>query len=204
MAGEDLLVGTGLLSWRSEQRDQLGKACLAGIGEDRRDLKDRQDHAKEQGRRGDTDSDEPLHGWGPSLCPRQDRQSPARARGYTLMARESTISKALSYGGGSPFAMAIGQALRNARRRRRFTQAQLGAPFSGAFVSRVEKGDALPSLPALAFLLRRLDLTLGEFFEDVAIREGHLVVRAQAEERGTPERVSARPRPIPRAIRRAD
>ena len=82
--------------------------------------------------------------------------------------RESTISKQGGWGAGSPFAQAVGAALRAERRQRHWSQRDLAGHFSTAFVSRVEAGDAVPSLPALAYLLRRLDLSLGEFFDRVS------------------------------------
>lgn len=91
------------------------------------------------------------------------------------MARESTISKTARFGSRSLLALAIGQALRSARRGKGFTQAALGAPFSAAFVSRVEKGHAMPSLSALAILLDRLDLSFDEFFAEVAVRQSSLL-----------------------------
>jgi hypothetical protein len=44
------------------------------------------------------------------------------------------------------------------------TQASLGAPMTRAFVSAVERGHAVPSLPALALFVDRLGLSLAEFF----------------------------------------
>jgi transcriptional regulator with XRE-family HTH domain len=44
------------------------------------------------------------------------------------------------------------------------TQASLGAPMTRAFVSSVERGRTVPSLPALALLVDRLNLSLSEFF----------------------------------------
>jgi len=84
--------------------------------------------------------------------------------------RESTISKHYGWGARSGFALAVGVTLRSERRRRRLSQRDLAGPFSAAFVSRVELGDAIPSLPALAYLVKRLDLTLGEFFIRVSDR----------------------------------
>jgi len=43
------------------------------------------------------------------------------------------------------------------------TQATLGAPLSKGFVSAVERGRTIPSLPALRLMVGRLGITLGEF-----------------------------------------
>jgi transcriptional regulator with XRE-family HTH domain len=40
----------------------------------------------------------------------------------------------------------------------------LAGRFSAAFVSRVEAGNAVPSLPALAYLLKRLEVSFRDFF----------------------------------------
>jgi transcriptional regulator with XRE-family HTH domain len=82
--------------------------------------------------------------------------------------RESTISKYETWGARSPFAHSVGTALRAERIARRMSQRDLAGQFSAAFVSRVETGDVVPSLPALAYLLRRLDVSLGDFFARVA------------------------------------
>ena len=84
--------------------------------------------------------------------------------------RESTISKRGSWGPHSPFASAVGQTLRSERRRLRLSQRELAGGFSAAFVSRVEQGDAVPSLPALAYLADRIGLSLADFFERVGER----------------------------------
>ena len=84
--------------------------------------------------------------------------------------RTSTISKHTGWGAGSPFANAVGQTLRAERRRKRLSQRELAGGFSAAFVSRVELGDAVPSLPALAYLADRIGLSLADFFDRVAQR----------------------------------
>ncbi len=50
------------------------------------------------------------------------------------------------------------------------TQSGLGAPLTRAFVSAVERGRAVPSLPALAHMLGRIDMPLSEFFRRVESR----------------------------------
>jgi transcriptional regulator with XRE-family HTH domain len=47
------------------------------------------------------------------------------------------------------------------------TQEALGAPLSKGFVSAVEHGRAVPSLPALRLMTGRLGVPLGEFLGSV-------------------------------------
>lgn len=85
--------------------------------------------------------------------------------------RKSTITKirTRSMDGSLP-AVAIGQVLREARRRQGLTQQQLADPFSTAFVCSVELGNTMPSLPSLAILLERLGISMAEFFIEVERR----------------------------------
>ena len=50
------------------------------------------------------------------------------------------------------------------------TQAALGAPLTRAFVSAVETGRTVPSLPALALLADRLGVALHDFFFGVNVQ----------------------------------
>ena len=50
------------------------------------------------------------------------------------------------------------------------TQAALGTPLTRAFVSAVETGRTVPSLPALALLADRLGLALDDFFFGVKVQ----------------------------------
>jgi transcriptional regulator with XRE-family HTH domain len=47
------------------------------------------------------------------------------------------------------------------------TQSSVGAPLTRAFVSAVERGRTVPSIPALALLVDRLDVPLDDFFSGV-------------------------------------
>jgi transcriptional regulator with XRE-family HTH domain len=78
--------------------------------------------------------------------------------------RESTIHKHSRAGAGSHLATAIGAELRRRRVDAGLTQAVLGTPLTRGFVSAVEHGRAVPSIPALALLADRLGITLDEFF----------------------------------------
>lgn len=57
------------------------------------------------------------------------------------------------------FAIALGEEIRRRRLALGLTQADLGAPLSRAFVSRVEHGRLTPSLPSLLLLADRLGST---------------------------------------------
>lgn len=57
----------------------------------------------------------------------------------------------------------LGQELRRRRTDRGLTQSALGQPLSKGFVSAVEHGRSVPSLPALRLMTTRLGTTLGEF-----------------------------------------
>jgi transcriptional regulator with XRE-family HTH domain len=64
-------------------------------------------------------------------------------------------------------AQAIGHEVRRRRRAANLSQAAIGSPFTRAFVCAVERGRAIPSIPALVVILRNLDVGLDEFFEGV-------------------------------------
>ena len=70
-------------------------------------------------------------------------------------------------GRGSALALAIGLELRRRRLAAGLTQATLGEPFTRAFVSAIEHGLAIPSIPALALLTDRLATPLDDFFRGV-------------------------------------
>jgi transcriptional regulator with XRE-family HTH domain len=74
------------------------------------------------------------------------------------------MTKGYRYQGGTEFAHSVGSTLRLMRTRKGLTQAQLAAPFTAAFVSSVEHGRIVPSLPALRMLTERLELSMHEFF----------------------------------------
>lgn len=67
-------------------------------------------------------------------------------------------------------ALAIGEELRGRRLEAGLTQAALARPFTRGFVSAVERGRAVPSIPALALLLGRLGVRFDEFFGGVQSR----------------------------------
>jgi len=73
--------------------------------------------------------------------------------------RASTIAKHAGTGGGTAFAIALGQEIRRRRLALGLSQADLGAPLSRAFVSLVEHGRLTPSLPSLLLIASRLGTT---------------------------------------------
>jgi transcriptional regulator with XRE-family HTH domain len=62
---------------------------------------------------------------------------------------------------------ALGRRLRELRKDRDLTQGELGAPLTRAYVSAVEAGRTVPSLPALQLMVDRLEVPLSAFFEAV-------------------------------------
>ena len=81
--------------------------------------------------------------------------------------RLSSIAKHAAHGATSPLNVAIGRELRRRRTNAGLTQAELGAPLTRAFVSAVELGRAMPSIPALVLLTQRLQIPLDDFFSGV-------------------------------------
>ena len=63
--------------------------------------------------------------------------------------------------------IALGLELRDRRRRSGLTQGALGSPLSKGFVSAVERGRVVPSLPALRLMTDRLGVPLGDFLGSV-------------------------------------
>ena len=81
--------------------------------------------------------------------------------------RKSSIPKHQRAGAGSPLSVAIGRELRRRRLAGGLTQAALGDPLTRGYVSAVERGNAVPSIPALALFTDRLGIALDEFFGGV-------------------------------------
>lgn len=66
-----------------------------------------------------------------------------------------------------PGATTLGSRIRELRTRAGLTQAELGAPMTRSFVSAVEHGRAVPSLPALVLICARLGVPVGELLEQL-------------------------------------
>jgi transcriptional regulator with XRE-family HTH domain len=81
--------------------------------------------------------------------------------------RVSSIAKQSHAGRGSSLNRAIGRELRRRRVAAGLTQEALGRPLTRAFVSAVEHGHAMPSIPALLLLTDRLETPLEDFFRGV-------------------------------------
>jgi transcriptional regulator with XRE-family HTH domain len=64
-------------------------------------------------------------------------------------------------------ASVIGHEIRRRRRSAQLSQAAIGTPFTRAFICAVERGRAMPSIPALAIILAHLGVGLDEFFAGV-------------------------------------
>ena len=86
---------------------------------------------------------------------------------------ESTISKhrptarRRSSATAPEWRRALGEELRRQRQQRGLTQAAFGAPLTRAYVSAVEHGRAVPSIPALEVMLSRAGIQLSTFFAQI-------------------------------------
>jgi transcriptional regulator with XRE-family HTH domain len=61
----------------------------------------------------------------------------------------------------------LGSRIRELRRSAGLTQAELGSPMTRSFVSALEHGRALPSLPALMLISARLGIPVGELLDQL-------------------------------------
>ena len=75
--------------------------------------------------------------------------------------RKSTIAKHCAFGADSEFACRLGTEIRRRRVALGLSQLELAGPLSKAFVSRIEHGRAVPSLPSLNLLADRLHTSAG-------------------------------------------
>jgi transcriptional regulator with XRE-family HTH domain len=81
--------------------------------------------------------------------------------------RLSTIYQHSTSRHDEPDAATLGSRIRQLRIRAGLTQAELGLPMTRSFVSAVEHGRALPSLPALLLIATRLGVPVGELLEQL-------------------------------------
>jgi transcriptional regulator with XRE-family HTH domain len=81
--------------------------------------------------------------------------------------RMSTITKQTVGGADSAFARALGDEIRRRRLELGLSQALVGDPLSRAFVSSVESGRAVPSLPSLLMIASRLHVRVGAILTSV-------------------------------------
>ncbi len=75
--------------------------------------------------------------------------------------RKSTIAKHYAFGAESEFACRLGTEIRRRRVALGLSQLELAGPLSKAFVSRIELGRAIPSLPSLGLIADRLRTSPG-------------------------------------------
>jgi len=81
--------------------------------------------------------------------------------------QKSSITKLYGRGPNSEFARRLGLTIRIHRLAAGLTQTQLGFPLTKAFVSQVECGRTLPSLPALSLMADRLGISMGRLLDEV-------------------------------------
>jgi transcriptional regulator with XRE-family HTH domain len=68
---------------------------------------------------------------------------------------------------GTSHSATLGSRIRELRIRAGLTQAELGAPMTRSFVSAIEHGRAVPSLPALMLMSSRLNVPIGELLKEL-------------------------------------
>lgn len=90
-----------------------------------------------------------------------------QTRGYAQTMRKSTITKHTNAGPRSSFAVALGKEIRRRRVARGLSQARAAEPLGRAFLSRVEQGQVVPSLPSLLIVARRLDTSAADILLSV-------------------------------------
>ena len=67
----------------------------------------------------------------------------------------------------NPGAVTLGSRIRELRIRAGLTQTELGSPMTRSFVSAIEHGRALPSLPALLLIAARLEMPVGKLLDQL-------------------------------------
>jgi DNA-binding transcriptional regulator YiaG len=103
----------------------------------------------------------------PSLRPRTTDARLCAAVQSSISQLSSERERRLSTSLDPAWRVALGLELRDRRRGSGLTQEALGVPLTKAFVSAVEHGRTVPSLPALRLMTDRLGIPLGEFFRAV-------------------------------------
>jgi hypothetical protein len=86
---------------------------------------------------------------------------------YAPSVRVSTIAKHTTAGRGTSFARVLGAEIRRRRVAMGLSQDSVGRPLSRAFLSSVESGRSVPSLPSLLMIARRLNSTGASILESV-------------------------------------
>ena len=80
---------------------------------------------------------------------------------------KASITNLLPNGRAREFSAGLGSELKRRRLEARLSQGDVSAPLTRAYVSQVERGMVLPSLPALIVLAERLGTTAHEILEEV-------------------------------------
>ncbi len=87
---------------------------------------------------------------------------------------------------------ALGEELRRRRTGQELTQAAFGSPLTRAFVSAVEHGRTVPSIPALELMLARVGTPMSEFFAAIEAQLVDPQLTAEYDPaRGSPSHASA-------------
>ena len=109
-------------------------------------------------------------GW-PSRCAPRTADARLRTAVQSSISQQTTDQeRRLSASLDPAWRVALGLELRDRRRGSGLTQGALGAPLTKGFVSAVEHGRTIPSLPALRLMTDRLGVPLGEFLRSVDLR----------------------------------
>jgi transcriptional regulator with XRE-family HTH domain len=83
--------------------------------------------------------------------------------------QSSSITKH-EWAAGTPFARALGARIRRLREEHGMTQTEMGWPMTRAYVSLIESGQTLPSLPSLLWIAMRLDVDACTLLSSIAHR----------------------------------
>jgi transcriptional regulator with XRE-family HTH domain len=84
--------------------------------------------------------------------------------------RTSTIAKQRTGGRDSAFARALGREIRQRREALGLTQTIAAGPLTRAFVSSVESGRLIPSLPSLLIIARQLNASAATILRAVELQ----------------------------------
>jgi transcriptional regulator with XRE-family HTH domain len=80
---------------------------------------------------------------------------------------KASITNLLPEGRAQEFSLGLGSELRRRRLAARLSQDELSRPLTRAFISQVEHGVAMPSLPALIVISERLGTSADEVLKSV-------------------------------------
>jgi transcriptional regulator with XRE-family HTH domain len=80
---------------------------------------------------------------------------------------KASITNLLPHGRARAWASSLGWEVRRRRLAARLSQGELSAPLTRAYVSQVERGETIPSLPALIVLAEKLGTSADEVLRAV-------------------------------------